>query len=233
MNGILYGVGIGPGDPELITLKAKKIIENCEVLVAPIKKIGEKSTAFEIIKPVVNIEGKKILEVVFTMSGDDPEYMACGKVAGDIIAEELKHGKNVAMITLGDVSIYSTFMYLQRYIHSIGFKTEIIPGIPSFCSGAALAGLPLTLGNEGLAIVPANKNEPLVDEALDKFDNMVFMKVGNNVKNISDKMAERGIDQNCATIISNVGMKNQYIGPIDLSREYGYFTTMIVKKNLK
>ncbi|MDY0224828.1 MAG: SAM-dependent methyltransferase, partial [Candidatus Methanomethylophilaceae archaeon] len=122
MNGILYGVGIGPGDPELITLKAKKIIENCEVLVAPIKKIGEKSTAFEIIKPVVNIEGKKILEVVFTMSGDDPEYMACGKVAGDIIAEELKHGKNVAMITLGDVSIYSTFMYLQRYIHSIGFK---------------------------------------------------------------------------------------------------------------
>jgi precorrin-2/cobalt-factor-2 C20-methyltransferase len=233
MTGTLFGVGVGPGDPELITLKAKRVIEECDVLAVPVKAEGEKSTAFEIIKPVVDIKDKEILQVVFSMSKNSSDYWKCGQVAGDEIIKRLSEGKNVAIVTLGDVSIYSTYMYLERYVRGKGYDTEIIPGIPSFCSGAALAGIPLTLGNEGLAIVPSAKDNPLVGEALDRFDNIVIMKAGKSVDKIATMMKRRNVPLECATVIHNVGMEDQYIGPIDTDREYGYFTTLIVKKGEK
>src|SRR5574344_676308 len=153
MAGKMYGIGIGPGDPELITLKAKRIIEECAVLAVPVKKEGEKSTAFEIIKPVVNLEGKRIVEAVLEMSANSSDYWKCGQIVGDVLIQEMDKGNDVAVITLGDVSIYSTYMYLEQYVRNKGYSSEIVPGVPSFCSGAALAGIPLTLGNEGLAIV--------------------------------------------------------------------------------
>lgn len=233
MAGKLYGIGIGPGDPELVTLKAKRIIEECEVLAVPAKEEGGKSTAFEIIKPVVNLTGKTILEVVFEMSKNSADYWKCGQIAGDRIIAELEKGRDVAIITLGDVSIYSTYMYMEQHVRNKGFETEIIPGIPSFCSGAAMAGIPLTLGNEGLAIVPSAKDNPLVGEALDRFDNIVIMKAGKSIEKIASMMKGRNIPAGCATVMHNVGMEDQYIGPIDVSREYGYFTTVVVKKGNK
>ena len=108
MAGKMYGIGIGPGDPELMTLKAKRIIEECEVLAVPVKKEGEKSTAFEIIKPVVNLEGKTVVEAVFEMSANSSDYWKCGQTVGDTLITEMDKGRDVAVITLGDVSIYST-----------------------------------------------------------------------------------------------------------------------------
>jgi len=230
MAGKLYGIGVGPGDPELLTLKAKRIIEGCQAIAIPVKSEGEKSTAFEIIRPVTDIQGKKIIEVVFEMSANSSDYWKCGQVAGDAIIEELKKDNDVSIITLGDVSIYSTYMYLEKYVREKGYDTEIIPGIPSFCSGAAIAGIPLTLGNEGLAIVPSARDNPLVGEALDKFDNIVIMKAGKSIDKIVNMMKKRNVPIECATIIHNVGMDDQYVGPIDIGRDYGYFTTVIIKK---
>lgn len=230
MAGKLYGIGVGPGDPELLTLKAKRTIEGCQAIAIPVKSEGEKSTAFEIIRPVTDIQGKKIIEVVFEMSTNSSDYWKCGQIAGDVIIEELKKGNDVSIITLGDVSIYSTYMYLEKYVREKGYETEIIPGIPSFCSGAAIAGIPLTLGNEGLAIVPSARDNPLVGEALDKFDNIVIMKAGKSIDKIVNMMKKRNVPIECATIIHNVGMEDQYVGPIDTGRDYGYFTTVIIKK---
>ncbi len=233
MAGKLYGIGVGPGDPELLTLKAKRTIEGCQAIAIPVKSEGERSTAFEIIRPVTDIQGKKIIEVVFEMSTNSSDYWKCGQIAGDVIIEELKKGNDVSIITLGDVSIYSTYMYLEKYVREKGYETEIIPGIPSFCSGAAIAGIPLTLGNEGLAIVPSARDNPLVGEALDKFDNIVIMKAGKSIDKIVNMMKKRNVPIECATIIHNVGMEDQYVGPIDTGREYGYFTTVIIKKGNK
>lgn len=233
MAGKMYGIGIGPGDPELMTLKAKRVIEECEVLAVPVKKEGEKSTAFEIIKPVVNLEGKTVVEAVFEMSANSSDYWKCGQTVGDTLITEMDKGRDVAVITLGDVSIYSTYMYLEQYVRSKGYESEIIPGVPSFCSGAAIAGIPLTLGNEGLAIVPSAKDNPLVGEALDRFDNIVIMKAGKSVEKIASLMKRRNIPLECATVMHNIGMEDQYVGSMDLSREYGYFTTVVVKKNTK
>lgn len=230
MNGKLYGVGVGPGDPELLTLKAKRIIEESDVLIVPVKSEGEKSTAFEIIRPVVDLEGKDIRRVVFTMDADSSVYWECGKNAGDLITNELRAGKDVAVITLGDVSIYSTYSYINRFVIDEGFETCIIPGVPSFCGGAALAGIPLVLGEECLTIVPSVGNRERVEKAIGGSDNVVIMKAGGSIGMIADIMRLNGIPDDCATVISNVGMAKEYIGPLDCTRRYGYFTTVILKK---
>ncbi len=229
-KGKLYGIGVGPGDPELLTLKAKRLIETNEVLANPVKKKGEVSTAFSIVKPVVDLSKVEIIDLVFGMTGNNSDYWEFGRVAGDEIIKYLDQGKNVSLVTLGDVSIYSTFMYLEEYVRSKGYETEIVPGIPSFCGGAAKARVPLTLGDQCLAIVPSAKDNPMVGEALDKFDNVVVMKAGKSVDKILGMMRERGLGAECMTVISNVGMPDEYVGPV-CDREYGYFTTLIIKKS--
>ncbi|MBR2254298.1 MAG: hypothetical protein IJ856_00530 [Candidatus Methanomethylophilaceae archaeon] len=122
-------------------------------------------------------------------------------------------------------------MYTNDEVKKRGYETEIIPGIPSFCHGAALANIPLMIGNEGLAIVPvAKENTALLSNALDNFDNVVVMKAFKSMDLIQELMGGRGIPLSKATVISNVGMEGEYVGPMEEGREYGYFTTVIIKK---
>ncbi|MCD8240929.1 MAG: precorrin-2 C(20)-methyltransferase [Lachnospiraceae bacterium] len=230
MAGKIYGIGVGPGDPELLTLKAKKILDAVDVIAVPVKEAGEYSTALEIIRPVVDLDGKEIVEVVFRMLRDEEERRKCRAAACEQLADLLRGGKDIAMITLGDVSVYSTYMYVNNYLAEAGFETEIIPGIPSFCSGAAKAQLALMEGNEGLAIVPSAKENLLVDAALDHFENIVVMKAGGSIEKLIGKLKARDIPLSAATVLSCIGMENEYIGPLDPKREYSYFTTVIIKK---
>ena len=232
-RGKLYGIGVGPGDPELLTLKAKRIIESSPVLAKPVKKPGEESTAFTIIKPVVDLSKVEVIDLLFGMTGDNADYWEFGRKAGDQVIEHLSQGKDVTLITLGDVSIYSTFMYLEQYVRSKGYETEIIPGIPAFCGGAAKARVPLTLGDQCLAVVPSAKDNPMLEEALEKFDNVVVMKAGKSVEKVLDILKSKGYGPGCVTVVSNVGMPDEYVGPADTGRTYGYFTTLIVKKNFE
>lgn len=232
MAGKLYGIGVGPGDPGLLTLKAKEILDKCGIIAYPVRKVGEGSTAFDIIKQVVDVSEKSIEEFLFSMDPDDSVREKCRADAMDKMCRLLDNGEDIAMVTLGDVGVYSTYMYIDNEIASRGYETEVVPGIPSFCHGAALAGMPLMIGNEGLAVVPvAKENSKLLHEALRNFDNVVVMKAFKSMNLIAGEMDELEIPRSGATVVSNVGMEDQYIGPLDLEREYGYFTTVIVKKN--
>lgn len=230
MSGKLYGIGVGPGDPELLTLKAKRILDGADVIAVPVKEAGELSTALEIIRPVVDLEKKELLEVVFRMAKDTEERKKCRAAAGEQLTAELSKGKNIAMITLGDVSVYSTYMYVNQYVAEHGFETEIIPGIPSFCSGAAAAKLPLMEGNESLVIVPSVRAGKALEDAIAGFDNVVVMKAGGNIARIGELLDQYGRPRECATVLSCVGMKDEYIGPLDPEREYSYFTTVMIKR---
>lgn len=230
MAGKIYGIGVGPGDPELLTLKAKRILDAADIIAVPVKEEGEKSTALEIIRPVVNLREKQILEVVFRMYPDEEERKKCRKAACEQLASELAKGKEIAMITLGDVAVYSTYMYVNNYLAEAGFETEIIPGIPSFCSGAARAQVTLMEGNEGLAIVPSARENRILAEALDTYENIVVMKAGGSMEKLRRMLEERKLPLSCATVISCVGMEDEYVGPMDTDREYSYFTTVIIKK---
>jgi len=230
MTGTLYGIGVGPGDPELMTLKAVKAVENSDIIAYPVKKKGEHSVALDIAAAVTDISIKESLELPFSMDPDDKIREACRKINTDVVCRALDAGRDVSVVTLGDVGVYSTFMYIATPVKEKGYDVNIIPGIPSFCSGAASAGIPLMLGSESLAIVQMAKGSKDVAAALDGFCNVIVMKVFDSMGRLLDMMAERNIPASCGTVISNIGMENEYIGPMMKNRRYGYFTTVLIKK---
>lgn len=205
-------------------------MDEADVLAVPVKAAGEKSTAYEIIRGAVDTEGKEILETVFPMVADQEVWRSCAAGAGEEIAKRLCEGKRVALITLGDVTVYSTCMYVQQYIEGKGFDTYLVPGISSYSAGAALAGVPLMEGSQSLAVVPAGREPGNLTPFLDAFDNLVIMKAGKCIGWLKEYMREHGIPGKCATMLYCVGMEEEYVGPLDEGLEYRYFTTVILKK---
>jgi len=230
LKGKLFGIGVGPGDPEMATIKAQRVLESSDVIAYPVRVEGEKSVALDIVSKIVDLRKKKLLEVVFSMDPDENVRRVTRRVALEKICDTLDKGNDVAMVTLGDVTLYSTFMRVDEEIRLLGFKTELVPGITSFSNGAAKAGISLVLGDESLAIVPSVIDSKAVGEALDKFDNVVIMKAFNSMVEIGNMLDQRGIDRSAGTVISCIGMDDEYIGPIDTGRNYGYFTTVLIKK---
>lgn len=127
MVGKLYGIGVGPGDPGLLTVKAKETLERCGVVAYPVRKLGEGSTAFDIAKQVVDMSEKSVEEFLFDMDPDDSVREKCREEAMEKMCRLLDNGEDIAMVTLGDVGIYSTYMYIDREIASRGYETEVIP----------------------------------------------------------------------------------------------------------
>ena len=219
----------GPGDPELLTIKAKRILEECGVIAYPVRAAGERSTAFDIVRKAVDVSEKQVSELIFSMSSDKAVRSSDYSNAVTMLTNALDNGDDICMITLGDVSVYSTFMRIGKDIENRGYELEIVPGVPSFCDGAARAKIPLMIGTEGLAVVSASEGSELFTAALEGFDNVVIMKARDVIERISDEVENLGCASD-AVVISNAGMADQYIGPLDKNRRYGYFTTVIVKK---
>ena len=225
-RGKLYGVGVGPGDPELMTRKAERIIRESAVLAVPDKGAGEK-TALAIIGPLA--EGKERLDCSTPMVRDQGVLDAAYDAAADAICEKLDQGKDVAFITLGDPTVYSTYLYIHRRVADRGYETEIVPGVPSFCAAAALLGVPLCEKSQRLLIVPASHGD--VDDCLEVDANLVFMKAGRELGALKDKLARHGLLDR-ASLAANCGMEGQAVYPrfADAEPDKGYFSVVLVKK---
>ena len=233
MKGKLYGIGVGPGNPDLMTLRAKELLEKAQVIAYPVKKLGEEGVALNIISQRVDVKGKEVVELLFSMNPDDEVRKKCRAEAMEKICGLLDQGKDIAMVTLGDVSVYSTYMYIDRDIQKRGYETEVVPGIPSFCHGAALARLPLMIGEESVAVVSlAKRNNENAEKVLDAVDNLVIMKAFASIPAIVEMLNKRNIPLENATVMSNIGMEDEYLGPLDPNRDYGYFTTVLIKKKV-
>lgn len=215
----------------MLTVSAVEAIRSCQTICYPVKKPGEVSTALEIARSAVSLDGKEIVELVFSMDPDDSVRRASEKVALDKLCGVLASGKDVAMVVLGDIGVYSTYMYIDAAVRERGFQTRIVAGIPSFVYGASKAGMPLMLGNESFCVIPmAKDSSDRLDNALRTMDNIVVMKAFKSMDRIAELMESNGIPLEKATVISNLGMEGEYIGPIVRGREYGYFTTVIIKR---
>ena len=231
MSSTLFGVSVGPGDPGLLTLNAVEVLRSCDTICYPVRKPGEESTALNIARGAVSMEGKQIEELVFSMDPDDSVRRASEKVALDKLCGILASGKDVAMVVLGDIGVYSTYMYIDAAVRERGFDSRIIAGIPSFVYGASKARMPLMLGNESLCVIPMAKDSAdRLDQALKDQDNIVVMKAFKSIPKIASLMEANGVPLDKATVISNLGMEGEYIGPLDADREYGYFTTVLIKR---
>jgi precorrin-2/cobalt-factor-2 C20-methyltransferase len=180
----LYGIGVGPGDRELLTLKAVRIIGSCGVIVAPSAMEGGKSIALETAGEFIS-EGAQVIVSHFPMGGEKQEEKIYN--AFKIIEEKLNQGMDVAFLTIGDPFVYSTYIYLLKYVEEKGFDTETVPGITSFCACASLAKEPLVIGDEPLLILPGSRIDTIRDE---KF--VVVMKVYRMEQEIIDFLEEKG-----------------------------------------
>lgn len=180
-----YSVGVGAGDGSYITLGALRALEQADIIAVPVKKYEEKSTALEIIRKEFDTDKKEISELEFRMSGDTKIREESCRNSAEKIISALKDGKDVAMVTLGDVSVYSTCIYVHNAVKNAGFELEIIPGITSFCAAADKAQISLCEGNESVAIIPSLKSN-LLEKYIADFDTVVIMKSGNDTDVIYD-----------------------------------------------
>ncbi len=223
-----YSVGVGAGDGSYITLGALRALEKSDIIAVPSKKRGDKSTALNIINKEFDTSKKELLELEFSMSSDVKECELSRKKSAERIIAALKAEKTVAMITLGDVSIYSICSYVHGTVKNAGFEIEIIPGITSFCAAADKARISLCEGSESVAIIPSAKGADL-EKYIADFDTVIIMKAGADTDGIYEALKRRGMENN-AIVSSCVGMENELIEPLREGKSYGYFTTVIIKK---
>lgn len=209
MQGTFYGIGVGPGDPDLITLKAVKILREADVVIAPRTEKKQGSTALFISRPFIR-QDAQVLELVFPMVFDQGHLAAAWDHNKNVILSFLNQGKNVAFLTLGDPMLYSTYIYIYRLLERNGLKIETVPGITSFCAAASRLGFPLAEGNDVLSIVPATLEEEKIEKVLSCTDNLVLMKVYKNYDQIVGQLKKSGLAGN-AVMVSRCGFVDEEI----------------------
>ena len=225
MKGIAYGVGVGPGDPELMTLKAIRLIRENDVIAVPGKE-AENSAAYKIAaENVPDIAKKEILPVYMQMIKDrellHKQHIKCAK----LIEKYLDAGRNVVYITLGDPSVYSTFTYLQHILENDGYETRLVSGVTSFCAAAARLNIPLAEWDEPIHILPFVHQK---DGKIDKNGTYVLMKTGRSMAEAKRFLKDSG---RSAMAVENCGMHGEkvYFDIDDIPDETGYFSLMISK----
>ena len=224
-QGVLYGVGVGPGDPELLTLKALRTLERCPVIAAPRTRGGE-MLALDIVRRATPLEHKTILPLDFTMSRDPAVLHESHLRAAETIAVHLSAGRDVAMLNLGDVSIYATFGYIMDILRRRGYAVVMIPGVPSFCAAAARLGITLVRGETPLHIAPATGPiEPMLALPGAK----VLMKAGRRLPEVRAALEQT---EEFAALVENCGLPGEtiYSDLRQAPESVGYFATAIVKE---
>ncbi len=225
MKGILYGIGVGPGDPELMTLKAVRLCREADVIASP-GKVVEESTAYKIaLGAVPEIADKPKLPIIFPMVLDKEETVRAHKEGAKQIEKLLDEGKNIAFITLGDSCIYSTLAYVEQIVKADGYTTKYVNGIPSFCAAASELGVTLTEWQEPLHIIPAVHQ---LDGKLDLDGNYVLMKSGHSMGKVKEMLRESGKN---ILMAENCTMEDQklYYSVDEIPDDAGYFSLIIAK----
>ena len=207
-KGIAYGVGVGPGDPELMTLKACRLIRENDVIAVP-GKVPQDSVAYKIaVQAVPELADKELI----------PVYMPMVKDRAVIRKSHL---------TLGDSTIYCTFSYIQHILEADGYGVELVSGIPSFCAAAARLGTSLTEWNESLHVMPALHNTH--EGTLEWPGNYVLMKSASRMPEVKKMLSASGYDVIAA---ENCSMENEklYRSVDEIPDDAGYFTLIIAKE---
>ena len=192
----LFGVGVGPGASDLVTLRAQRVMREARVLILPRSNDHGGSVAWRIAKPVVGeVRGQERLFLTFPMSKDPGRLRVAWELAFTEIGARLTQGLSVAFVTEGDPSLYSSFIYLAREAPRRwpGIEVEVVPGVSSLGAVPAVTGVPLADGQERVAIVPANYGVDDLAHILETFDTVVIMKIGSEMPNVMAALERTGL----------------------------------------
>lgn len=233
MPGKFYGIGVGPGDPELLTFKAYRALEKVDVICVPRSSADKDSLALAVVEKALP-QKYELLELHFPMSKDPEVLRDSWNEAGKTVAGQLQAGRRVAFITIGDPMLYSTYGYVLRYVkeNHPDLEAETIPGVTAFSASASYVGAPLVEADETLAVVPAAYDMGRLRQALENFDNVVIMKVNRRFPEVLAILKELDLAGK-AVYINRCGYEDQYFTrDMDslLGSKLDYMSLLIVRK---
>jgi len=229
-----YGIGTGPGDSSLLTIRAVDTLKKLDILYTPEAQKEGNSLALSIVEPYLNNK-IEIKQKYFPMSFNSTKKIDAWDNIAKEIQRDVENGKNVGFITLGDPMIYSTYVYImERLIDKV--EVETIPGISSFSNIASNQNFPLVMDKEPLIIIPCTTDEEKIDYALENYSSIVLMKVYKNFEQIVNKIEKNSLMDH-AILVSNssLGSEKVYknLKDIDLSKKVSYFSTILINKDQK
>jgi precorrin-2/cobalt-factor-2 C20-methyltransferase len=236
----LIGIGVGPGDPELLTVKAVKAIQNADTIMCPASNETRPSIALSVISSLIDkSKNQEVVKLIFPMTKDKDILEATWKKNAKIMAEKVLSGKNVVYLTVGDPYLYSTWIYMQKDIKSNHpeIKISAIPGIVSMFTFAAKVGVSIAEGAEKVAIIPSCYDLSTVKEIAKNSEVMVFLKDGRYFDKVIDLLKESGFpDSSIFAIGQDLGTENEIIRKLTLGQVTDgtlttkYFSILVVKR---
>lgn len=233
MIGTLYGLGVGPGDPELITVKAFRKLKESPVIAYPKKRKGSKSYAHRIIDVYVKPGEKEMLGLVFPMTKDPVILEREWTKTVEAVWEQLKEGKDVAFVTEGDPLLYSTFIHMMNLMKELHPEVEIktVPGISSINGAASRLGIALAEGDDHVAIIPARDDYETMKKVIQENDCVVFIKVAKVIDLMLEVLRELDLLDK-ASVVTKVTSDEEIIWDVrELDNvELEYLTLMVVRK---
>ncbi|MEI7879812.1 MAG: precorrin-2 C(20)-methyltransferase [bacterium] len=209
--GTFYGIGVGPGDSELITVKGANLLKRCRHVFVPKARIASDSVALAIARNYLGSDAV-VHELVFPMTHNEAELSRRWVESANTVAEVIITGEDACFLTLGDPLVYSTYIYLLRALraHLPELNAVTIPGITSFCAAAALTGFPLGEKKELITVVPTSDDLSSVREALQRGGTVVLMKIAERLAEIIEILKETGLLEQ-AVFVSRAGQEGQKV----------------------
>ena len=231
MKGKFYGIGVGPGDPELLTYKAVRILQEVDCVAAPVTGREKESTAFRIAGRFTRPEAD-LLTIDFPMTRDRARLEDSWQTARKAVQERLEEGQDTAFLTLGDPMLYSTYIYLYHHLEEAGYPVCTVPGITSFSAAAAASGVPLAFGDEKVALLPGKAAEELEAEELDGFETLVLFKVARCYGQIVELLEASGRLEGSVLVMSCGHPEERVITDLKAvsGDELSYFSLIISRK---
>jgi precorrin-2/cobalt-factor-2 C20-methyltransferase len=228
----LIGIGVGPGDPELLTLKAARLLREADVVFAPSTSLDRESRAEQIVQAATGVQTRRLVFALEDQGGVTAEREAAWDAAARSVIEAFRAGAStVVFVTLGDPNVYSTFGYLAQTV--AGFDSEVriesVPGITAMQDLAARADVRLAEGREPLTLVPATAGIDEFRRALNLSGTVVVYKGGRFIGELSETVEEVGRMEN-AVLGTDLGLPTESVGRLrDRATDRApYFTTLIV-----
>jgi precorrin-2/cobalt-factor-2 C20-methyltransferase len=236
----LIGIGVGPGDPDLLTVKAVKAIQNADIIMCPASKEDRPSIAFSVVSSLIDkSKNQEIVKLIFPMTKDKDVLEATWKKNAKIMAEKVLSGKNIVYLTVGDPYLYSTWIYMYKDLkeNHPDMEISVIPGIVSMFTFASKVGVSIAEGAEKVAIIPSCYDLTSVKEIAKHSETMVFLKDGRYFDKVIDVLKESGFpDDSIFAIGQDLGTDHEIIRKMtlgevnDKSLTTKYFSILVVKR---
>lgn len=225
----IYGIGLGPGDPELLTVKAVKTLESADIVVVPQSDKTGRSIAGDIVKHYISED--KIYWYHFPMTGIKSDLDQRYDELANNMAGMLSEGKKVCYVTIGDTPIYSTFNYLRDRLLDKNIEMEMVPGISAFSAGANQVALPLCEKSENFCVIEMPPTKDELSEMLENFTTVVLMKVHKKLHVLQEFVNENPLS--AAYLFHRVSMEDGQTYDLlndEVDEKAGYLSTAIIKR---